>query len=533
VFTNTATYKKVFGDHGLELLVGQEALNTGKGWFYNQSGQNPFSWDPDFINMTQVTTTPPQSGQFLGVNFSSYFGQVKYVFKEKYIISGVVRRDGSSVFGANNRYGVFPAGSVAWRVSSENFMQGVSWVSDLKIRGGIGQMGNSNSVPGPNQYTLYGGNVGASSYDINGGNTSATVGYYRTRIGSADTKWETSVTSNIGIDGLFFDGKLDVVVDFWRKDTEDLLLQVPITAVVGPGATPPFVNIGKMRNQGIDIGITTKGNINPEWSYEVNLNGSFLENEITELPPGQTYITTINPGYRGINPIRNGLNQGISSFFGYQVEGLFANAEEVAAHATQAGAGPGRFKYADIDGNGTIDANDRTYIGSPIPTFTGGLNFTLKFSNFDFVAYFYASMGNEIFNQSKWFTDFYPSFQGAAISERVKGSWSPDNLGASIPVFESASNFSTNQQSSSFYVEDGSYLRLQNITLGYTLPTAVLSKLKMTKLRIFASTNNVATITGYDGLDPSVGGAVDTQFGIDVGNAPLDKSFTFGLNLGF
>ena len=177
--------------------------------------------------------------------------------------------------------------------------------------------------------------------------------------------------------------------------------------------------------------------------------------------------------------------------------------------------------------------DDRTFIGSPIPTFTGGLNFTLKFANFDFVAYFYASVGNDIFNQSKWFTDFYPSFQGAAISERVKGSWSPDNLGAEIPVFESASNFSTNQQSSSFYVEDGSYLRLQNITLGYTLPAATLSKIKMTKLRFFVSTNNVATITGYDGLDPSVGGAVDTQFGIDVGNAPLDKSFTFGINLGF
>ena len=154
VFTNTATYKKVFGDHAVEVLVGQEALNTGKGWFYGQGGQNPFSWDPNFIDMTQVTTTPAQSGQFLGRNFSSYFGQLKYVFKEKYIISGVIRRDGSSVFGANNRYGVFPAGSIAWRVSSENFMQGVSWVSDLKIRGGIGTMGNSNSVPAQNQYTL-------------------------------------------------------------------------------------------------------------------------------------------------------------------------------------------------------------------------------------------------------------------------------------------------------------------------------------------------------------------------------------------
>jgi len=538
VFTNTATYKKTFGDHSVEVLLGQEALNTGKGWQYGQSGQNPFSWDPNFINMNQVSTQPPGSNQSLGINLSSYFGQVKYVFKEKYIVSGVLRRDGSSVFGANNRYGVFPAGSVAWRVSAEPFMQNVSWVTDLKIRGGVGTMGNQNNVPGVNQYTLYGGDMGSSSYDINGSNSSATVGYYRTRIGSADTKWETSVTSNIGIDGLFFDGKLDVVLDFWRKDTKDLLMPVQITSVVGPGAASPSVNIAQMRNEGIDIGITTKGNLNPKWGYELSVNGSILSNEITGLFESQTYVTGFNPDFRGIKPIRNGLGHTISAFYGYQVDGLFSSAEDVKSHAIQSGAAPGRLKYRDISGpdgvpDGTITDLDRTFIGSPIPKFTGGLNLTLRYGNFDFVAYVYASVGNDIWNQSKWFTDFYPSFQGAAISERVKDSWSPTNLDSKIPVFESASNFSTNTQASSFYVEDGSYLRLQNITLGYNIPSASLQRLKMTKLRIFASTNNVATITGYDGLDPSVGGAVDTSFGIDVGNAPLDRSFTFGINLGF
>lgn len=532
-FTNTATFKKTFGDHNVEVLAGQEALNTGKGWDYSQQGQNPFSWDPNFVNMTQVTTTPPNSSQTLGVNFSSLFGRVKYSFKEKYILSGVLRRDGSSRFGENNRYGVFPAGSVAWRISAEPFMQSATWITDLKIRGGYGTMGNSNPVDPNNQYTLYGGNMGASSYDINGSNSSAVVGYYRNRIGNADAKWETSVTSNIGFDALFFDGKLDIVLDFWRKDTRDLLLQVPITSVVGYRAAAPSVNIAEMRNEGIDVGITTKGNINTEWSYEVNVNGSFLRNELTGLPPGQTYIGTINPGYRGINPIRNGLGHSISSFYGYVVDGLFQNAEDVAGHATQAGAAPGRFKYRDLNGDGEITADDRTFIGSPVPKFTGGFNFTLRYGNFDLYAYVYTSLGNKIFNVSKWFTDFYPSFQGAGISERVKDSWSPENPGATIPVFESASNFSTNTQSNSFYVEDGSYLRLQNITLGYNLPTSLLSRWKMTKLRVFASTNNLATITGYDGLDPSVGGNVDTQYGIDLGNAPLDKSFTLGINLGF
>ena len=532
-FTNTLTYKKAFGDHNVEVLLGQEALNDGKGWDYSQQGQNPFSWDPNFVNMTQVTTTPPNSNQTLGVNFSSLFGQVKYTFKEKYIIGGVLRRDGSSRFGENNRYGVFPAASAAWRISAEPFMQNVSWVTDLKIRGGYGTMGNSNPVNPSNQYTLFGGNMGASSYDVNGTNSAATVGYYRTRIGNADAKWETAVTSNIGFDALFFDGKLDIVLDFWRKDTRDLLLQVPITSVVGYRAAAPTVNVAEMRNQGIDIGVTTKGNINTQWSYEVNVNGSFLQNELTGLPAGQTYIGTINPGYRGINPIRNGLGQSISSFYGYKVEGLFSDAEDVAAHATQSGAAPGRFKYKDLDGDGEITSDDRTFIGSPVPKFTGGINFTLRYGNFDFYAYLYTSLGNKIFNVSKWFTDFYPSFQGAGIAERVKDSWTPDNLNAEIPVFESASNFSTNTQSNSFYVEDGSYLRLQNITLGYNLPSSLLNKWKMSKLRVYVSTNNVATITGYSGLDPSVGGNVDTQYGIDLGNAPLDKSFTLGLNLGF
>ncbi|MEJ7646720.1 MAG: TonB-dependent receptor [Chryseolinea sp.] len=543
VFTNTATFKKTFGKHGLEVLVGQEALNTGKGWNYNQSGQNPFSWNPDFVNMSLVTAQPANSGQGFGVNFSSYFGNVKYIFNEKYIIGGVIRRDGASVFGSNNRYAVFPAASVAWRISAEPFMQNLTFISDLKIRGGLGTMGNSRPVDPNNQFTLYAGNVANSSYDINGSNSAATVGFNRTRIGSDDTKWESSVTSNIGIDALLYDGKVDIVLDFWRKDTKDLLMPVPITAIVGNVAAPA-VNIAEMRNQGIDLGITFKGNLNPKWGYELSVNGSLLSNEITGLPEGQTYVAGFNPGFRGITPIRNGLGQSISAFYGYKVEGLFQSAEEVAAHATQSGAAPGRFKYRDISGvgadglpngipDGKIGNEDRTFIGSPIPTFTGGLNLTLKYANFDFVAYVYTSLGNEIFNQSKWFTDFYPSFQGAAISERVKDSWSVDNRGATIPVFESASNFSTNQQANSFYVEDGSYLRLQNITLGYTLPTPLLDKWGMTKLRIFASTNNVATITGYDGLDPSVGGAVDTQFGIDVGNAPLDRSYTFGVNLGF
>jgi TonB-linked SusC/RagA family outer membrane protein len=533
VFTNTAAYKKTFGDHNIEVLLGQEALNTGKGWDTNQSGLNPFAWDPNYINMGNVTPNPPSSSQYKGVDFSSLFGNIKYAFKEKYILGAVIRRDGSSRFGANNRYGVFPAVSAAWRISAENFMQSMAFISDLKIRAGYGTMGNSNNVDPNNQYSLYGGDKGSSSYDITGSNSSATTGFYRTRIGNADAKWETSVTKNIGIDGNFFDGKLDVIIDFWEKDTKDLLYQLPITATAGPNAAPPSVNVAKMVNKGIDIYLATKGNLSQDVGYELGVSGSFLHNEITAIAPGQTYLTTINPGYRGINPIRNQLGYSISSFYGYQVVGLFKDANEVTSAASQSGAAPGRFRYKDINGDNVIDDKDRTFLGSPVPKFTGGVNFTLRFKGLDLTGYLYASLGNKIFNVSKWFTDFYPSFQGAAISERIKDSWTFENPHGTTPLFESASNFSTNTQSNSFYVENGSYLRLQNITLGYTLPNVLLDRLKMTKLRIYVSTNNVFTVTKYQGLDPSVGGAADTNFGIDVGNYPITRSYTAGINIGF
>jgi hypothetical protein len=258
-----------------------------------------------------------------------------------------------------------------------------------------------------------------------------------------------------------------------------------------------------------------------------------LKNNIESLAPGLDYLTSVNPGFRGISPIRNQVGHSISSFYGYKVVGLYADKAEVDAAPTQDGAAPGRFRYADLNNDGKIDATDRTYLGSPVPKFTGGINIKLMYKGFDLATYMYASVGNKIFNVSKWFTDFYPSFTGAAVSSRVKDSWLPTHTNTQTPIFESTSNFSTNTQSNSFYVENGSFFRMQNITLGYTLPGHILGKLKMSKLRVYASTNNLFTATKYKGLDPGVGGNADTNFGIDVGNYPITRSWTFGVNLGF
>lgn len=544
-FTNTAQYKRKFGIHSIDVLAGLEALNTGFGRNISGSGINPFSTDPSYASITTSSASGRQSNSdlFSGVTFYSQFGRVNYSLLDKYLITGVLRRDGSSRFGAANRYGVFPAVSAAWRISSEDFMKNVPFISDLKIRGGWGQMGNSNNVDPNNQYSLFQSNI-ANSYDIAGGNSGVNPGFFRSRIGNPNAKWETSTTTNIGIDGSFLNNRLEVVFDIWRKDTKDLLYQVPIAGVIGQRATAPSVNIASMRNQGIDVQVITRGKVVGDVGYELNVTGSFLSNQIQTLAPGVPYFDVTPASNRlSLPATRNQPGQAIASFYGYKVVGLFNTQEEVKASG-QEGAGLGRFRYADIAGpvdangnptgpDGKIDNNDRTFIGSPVPKFTGGVNLQVNYKGFDVATYLYASVGNKIFNLSKWYTDFYPSFSGATISARVKDSWTPTNTNTTQPIFEDVANISTNTVPNSFYVEDGSYLRMQNITLGYTLPTNLLNKVGLGRVRFSLSANNIFTVTGYKGLDPGVGGAADSNFGIDIGNYPITRSYNLGLSVGF
>lgn len=557
-FTNTAQYRKKFGIHSLDLLAGLEALNTGAGRNISGNGLNPFSTDPNYVSIStsQAAGRQSNSDQFSGVNFYSTFGRVNYVLLDKYILTGVIRRDGSSRFGASTRYGVFPAFSAAWRLSDEAFMKGIPAITDLKIRGGYGQMGNSNNVDPNNQYSLYGSDI-ANSYDIGGTNSSVVAGFRRTRIGNPDAKWETSTTINLGIDGSFFNGKLDVIFDLWRKDTKDLLFAVPIAGVVGQRASAPSVNIASMRNEGIDIQLINRGKLGSEVGYELNVNGSFLKNQVVSLAPGIDYVdvpTTSTNRLGGISFTRNQPGLPLASFYGYKVSGLWQTQEELnTASATalaaakaastnpasvtsavyQEGAGLGRFRYEDVNGDGKITVDDRTFIGSPVPKFTGGVNLRFNYKGFDLATYLYTSLGNKIFNLSKWYTDFYPSFPGAAISSRVKDSWTPGNTTTMQPIFEDVGNISTNLAPNSFYVEDGSFLRMQNITLGYTLPNGTLDRIGLSRVRLSISANNIFTITGYKGLDPGVGGSADQNFGIDVGNYPVTRSYNAGLSVAF
>jgi TonB-linked SusC/RagA family outer membrane protein len=488
--------------------------------------------DTDFVTLRAVQSPFVESNLYNGVNFYSLFGKLDYNYNEKYYVTGVVRRDGSSRFGSNERYGIFPAFSAAWRITSEDFMKEIPAISDLKLRVGYGEMGNSNNVSPDNQYSLFGANLGNSFYPIAGQNSGANEGYYRTRIGNPDARWETSVSSNIGIDATLLNGRFELALDVWRKDTRDLLFGAPVPAVVGASAAAPLINIGSMRNQGIDIQLINRGKISEEVSYDVTWNNTFLQNEITALNPGVDFIG--GPGYRGISPIRNQVGQSLSSFFGYNVLGYFGSQAEVDNSPAQDGAGIGRFKYEDVNGDGVITPDDRTFIGSPVAPYSGGLNFGLQYKSWDFNVYTAYSVGNEIFNMSKWFTDFFGTFEGAGKGERAKQSWTPE-LGndALAPIWESVSNISTSGAENSWYVEDGSYLRVQNVSLGYNLSSEIASKLGLKRARIAASANNILTLTNYSGLDPSVGGDADSRFGVDVGNYPVTPSYNVVLNLGF
>jgi len=533
-FTNTAQFKKTFGKHEVNILAGIESLNTGAGRNISGSGLNPFSTNPDYVTLS--TTTPGTTRQVnsslsKGNNFYSLFSQAKYIYNDKYILTAVVRRDGSSQFAPSNRYGVFPAVSAAWRLSSETFMKDIRWISDLKVRGGYGQMGNSNYLSATNQYNLFASNA-ANGYDLGATNNTTASGYYPSQIGNSSAKWETSITSNVGIDGALFNSKLEFVVDFWRKDTKDLLYQLALPGVVGVRASAPFVNVASMRNQGIDLQLSNRGKITGDLGYEVSVIGSFLDNKITAIAPLVPYFT--GGGTRlGTPVVRNEVGHDLSTFFGYKVAGLFASKEEVAQAAVQTGAAPGRFRFTDINGDGKIDDNDRTYLGSPVPKFTGSISLTLNYKGFDINTNFYASLGNKIFNNQRWFTDFYPSFTGGAVSTRVKNSWLPTHTNTAVPIFESAGNFSTNTQANSYYVENGSYGRMQFLSLGYTIPGSILKKINVSRLRVSLSTTNLFTVTKYSGLDPAVGGSSDSAFGIDVGNYPVTRGYNLGLSFGF
>jgi TonB-linked SusC/RagA family outer membrane protein len=531
-WTNTVRYENEFGKHSIQALAGVEAVKDGFFRSLSGSGLNPFSTN---FNFTTLTNTDP-NGRNLNSGGNPYrklfsqFGQVNYNYNNKYLFSATLRRDGSSVFGEANKYGIFPAISAGWRISQEEFMRSIPWITELKIRGGYGIMGNERPIGSANRFNTIGGTPGSTGYDISGSNTSVASGIRVTGVGATDVKWETNATSNIGFDGTFFKNKLEVIFDIYQRKTADLLFNAALPATLGE-VNAPFVNIGSMENRGVDLMITYRGRTNKTFRFETDFIFTTYKNTITKVSETADYFDVGFSGRIGGGFVRNAVGQPVSSFFGYNVLGLFQDANDVAKSPTQAGAGPGRFKYQDVNADGKIDDNDRTYIGNPNPAFTYGFNTRLIYKGFDLEALFYGVANAKVLNFTKWFTDFYPSFAGIGKSERVLNAWTPTNTNATIPRFENVSNFSTNANLNSYYVENSAYLRLRSVKLGFNLPTGTIEKIGLDRLHVFLQATNLFTATKYTGLDPAVSGA-DTNFGVDVGNYPVNKQIIFGFNVG-
>ena len=531
VWTNSLTYDKVLGSHRILAVVGYEAVKYGIGRDVYASRAGYFSDAVDFRTLTNGATIQSATSSFYTpTTLASAFVKADYGFRDRYLLSATVRRDGSSRFGKDTRYGVFPSFSAAWRVSEESFLDGVGWINDFKIRGSYGTMGNQLAVSPQNQFFLFGGDASNTFYDLNGTGTSSLQGFRPVRIGNPGAKWETNVTTNIGFEAQLWNSKFGIVFDWYSKNTKDLLFNPELPGTAG-SADAPYINIASMSNTGIDMELTYKNS----WG-DFGINGSVVfttyNNEITKIAEGVDFFDYGGATTRIGSGNRNMVGHPMSSFFGYQVMGLFQSAGEVDAAPDQDGAEPGFFRYANIDkSNNIIDPDDRTFIGSPHPDFTYGLNLGLTYKNFDLSTFIYGSQGNDIFNWNRWWIDFWPSFQGQKSQNLLYNSWTETNKNTTIPKASNKSNFSTNTVVNSYYIEDGSYLRMKTLQVGYTIPESTLSKIRVKSLRVYLQAVNLFTFTKYSGLDPELGGD-DRAFGSDTGNYPTVKQFIFGINLG-
>lgn len=537
-WSNTLVYKRTLAEeHTFTALLGSEAIrNSTRGVGGSRVGF--YSNDPNFRVLSTGGSGLTNFSYGSKQTLSSLFGRIDYGFRDRYLFNATVRRDGSSVFSPDNRYGVFPAFGAAWRISEEAFMSGITPVSDLKLRFGWGKLGNQMSVDANNQFTLFRTAAAGSGYDIGGTSTGIVPGFDSDRIGNLGTKWEASTTTNFGVDLSLWNNKVGLTIDAYNRRTDDLLVRGQIAAPGGE-AIRPFINLGDMQNRGFDINLNTAGDITSDLTFDVNLTFSRYKNEVLRVGDNdEAFFTSYNARWQeDISRTQKG--HPLGSFYGYQIDGFFNNQSEMDL-VEQDGERIGGWRFKDLNNDGIINGDDRTFIGNPHPDFTTGLNFTLKYKGFDFNTFLYASVGNDIFNYTKYFTDFN-TFQGNRNPRVLYESWRPDNMNATLPQLDISDNFS-NSVTHDYYIEDGSFLRARTVQLGYTLPASLISKAGIANARIYLQAQNLFTITDYTGVDPDLSlinqnanaAEADLNIGIDPGGyVPNPKQYLIGINFGF
>ena len=524
---NTLIYSNTLGEHSFAAMVGMTANKYQHEYIGGK--KNDLLFD-DFEHAWINNGTDEESYRSWGGAdehaLLSYFGRVNYDFAGKYVFEGVLRADGSSNFGSNNRFGYFPAFSAGWIMSKENFMQGFTPLSFLKLRFGWGK--NGNEAIGAFRYTSL---IGSGSKYTFGTDEVIAVGSNPVGISNPDLKWETSEQTNIGVDARFFSDKLSVTLDLYNKKTEDLLVVAPIPSYIGNAA--PTVNGGSVSNKGIELELGYKTIINGI-GINANLSGAYNKNEVLSInnSEGKIYGAGLAVGMYNICIMETGYP--IAYFWGYKTAGVFQNEQQIQNYISsdstiiQPNAQPGDLIWVDMNDDGTIDDKDRTKIGNPYPDVTVGLNLGLTYKDFDFNMFLYGAFGQDIFNGTRRY-DLPMSNWNASVLDRWIGEGT-SNSHPRVTINDPNQNYF---KVSDFYVEDGSFLRLKNITLGYTLPEKYSQKVKISKLRIYASAINLFTFTNYSGFDPEIGAKGALDVGIDRNIYPQPRTFLFGVNLSF
>lgn len=550
-WTNTATYKTTFADdHDLTVMIGSEALkrNIGRnisGTRYDYVFENdPNTWTLDNGGTSNITNSGSMGEKY---TMFGYFGRVDYSYQGKYLATFTVRRDASSKFSEKHRWGTFPSASLGWRISDEPFLQTArqSWLDDLKLRLGYGTTGNSNI--GSYNYAFQYANENASLYSISGDNSGASTGYAMTNLGDTEAKWETVKMFNVGYDFTAFNNRLTSSFDFYVKNTSDMLVDANWTYLAG-GAEKPSVNIGSMRNVGVDFSVGWRGKIG-QVSYNVNANASWYRNEVTKLGSSNLYTST------RISELNiTTVGQPIAMFYGYQLDGIYKSVDDVLNYKNDNGgtvtpygtteeslnaqSWVGHYKFKDLNNDGRIDQDDRTIIGNPHPDLTGGINIGINWKDWDLSTYLYYSIGNDLYAHYQYYT-YWGNLSNVYSRDRVQNAWNPEtNPNGTLPLWVSGDTAPETTLSHSGYIQDGSFLRMQTLTLGYSLPKSVVSKLNLSRIRVYAQLANVFTLTGYEGLDPEVrsnngDSSNDMMKGIDYGSYGMPKQYLIGLNVEF
>lgn len=523
---NVLMYDKTIDKHGFSVILGQSAKKTTGSYLWG-SRNNINNYDRPYIDASNglaengdrdAAGAPTETS-----TLASLFARASYNYDERYMLQVTVRRDGSSRFGANNHYAVFPSFSLGWNLTNEKFMQRrPDWLTTTKVRLSWGKNGNENI--GNFRYTVL---TSAGNNAIFGASESVINGVKASGLANPDLRWEESEQLDLGLDFGFFNNALTFTADYYKKTTNGMLMTMNIPSYVGE--SKPIGNVGKMENSGLEMEISYKFNV-ADWNFRVAGNATYLKNKLIEYGNDSGWANL--DAFQGAGTISRAQNgKPFPYFYGYKTAGIFQNYDEINAYTNAEGgliqpnAVPGDVRFVDVDGNGVITEDDRTDIGKGMPDWTFGFNFNASWKNFDFSMMWQGTAGNDIFDATRR-TDISASNLPSWMLER----WIGEGTSNRIPHFVLGDN--VNWQSSDLYVYNGSYLRLKNIQLGYTLPQSITSKAFISSLRVYVAAENLLTFTQYHGFDPEISSG-GTSLGIDYGVYPQARVFTVGLNLNF